>query len=103
MKIIVFILSLYLTALSAMPCSDGEDLPQGVDKEISHAEKSGHADLCSPFCACACCGIHLLNYTPSHLFEAKPQSAATLGKTSRYKSTFISNYQQSIWQPPQLS
>ncbi|CAM3287985.1 hypothetical protein FLLO111716_01120 [Flavobacterium longum] len=105
MKLFVIILSFYFTALSALPCADGDNITATAKKEITNQEKHAddHQDLCSPFCVCACCGTYMLNYAPTLPFVAKPKSQVVTQAASLYKSTLVSSYQHSIWQPPQLS
>lgn len=103
-KLLTLILSAYFFALSALPCVDGNDV-NDLHGEISHStdDNKDHADSCSPFCVCACCGMTLSNYAPVYTFGVKVQTVPIIKAESQYRSDFISSYQQSIWQPPQLS
>ncbi len=61
-RIIAFILSIYILALNFTPCEDSVtvenefkvELSQNGDIDESHTD----IDLCSPFCQCNCCQIH---------------------------------------------
>lgn len=58
MKILALILSVYVIALTAMPCSDDGVVDnkslniEVVQQSQTHSED---IDLCSPFCFCNCC------------------------------------------------
>ena len=61
MKILSFLLAIYITSLAIVPCTDG--MPQSIadlSVEISSChndhDHSGHKDDCTPFCICICCG-----------------------------------------------
>ena len=107
MKWIAIVLSLYLTVLSNMPCADVE-VGSAMHKTAQFSSEANHShdkdnDLCSPFCACNCCGAQILTfqYSVSYDFPA----AHTIISTSlpNYISVFTSNFYGSIWQPPQIA
>lgn len=60
MKIVAFILSIYILALNCSFCEDNSVINDEVKIEISQHSDGGHndSDLCSPFCQCHCCQIH---------------------------------------------
>ena len=71
MKYIAFILSLYFLGLNFTPCNDEvtviscSSIKSEVIAQID-SETSGHCDgekedLCSPFCKCHCCHVHVIN------------------------------------------
>ncbi|GAA3788890.1 hypothetical protein GCM10022271_21780 [Corallibacter vietnamensis] len=65
MRILAFILSTYILALNFAPCEDSV-LVDDIKTEISqHAdldhEHNDVSDMCSPFCQCHCCHIHVTN------------------------------------------
>ena len=59
MRYLAIILSIYSLLLTVVPCSDAHSTVQKSD--VSEMVQSTdnvndvHLDLCSPFCACACC------------------------------------------------
>ena len=70
MKLLALILSFYVIALTAIPCSDF----RAVDTEsisIENIQESGdhsvEIDLCSPFCFCNCC--QMLDQPDLHSFS----------------------------------
>jgi hypothetical protein len=108
MKLLYFLLSVYLVALSCLPCADMEvNCAADSAKNLgANHEKQSHeegSDLCSPFCVCNCCGAQFVTFqtTPSIDFPTVTTVIAT--KESIYKSTFTSNFYGSIWQPPKIS
>src|SRR3970040_664687 len=101
------ILSIYLTALSFLPCADLEvNSVVHTSKELSsYKENHSHnkeKDLCSPFCSCNCCGVQILSHFPIN-FDFPLISTVIKTKEPFYKSIFASNFFGSIWQPPQIA
>ena len=73
MKWIAILLSIYLMALSNMPCADME-VNSAAHKTAQFSSEANHShdkdnDLCSPFCACNCCGAQVLSYQTSQSIE----------------------------------
>jgi len=107
MKWIAILLSIYLVALSNMPCADME-VDSAVHKTAQFSSESNHShdkenDLCSPFCACNCCGAQVLSYQTSEIFEF-PVAFKMISKAlPNYNSVFASTFYGSIWQPPQIA
>lgn len=54
-----FLFCVYFTLLVFVPCSDAHALESESSFVTLHASAHSctHADNCSPFCACACCGL----------------------------------------------
>jgi hypothetical protein len=105
MKIFVFIVSVYIMALSVMPCLDsftceGEKSSATISGIHDHSEDEG--DLCSPFCICSCCGCSFVGVNIPVFFS---QSLKTVEQRINvpYYSQFNSSYYHSFWQPPKLS
>ena len=107
MKIINLLLSIYLVALSCLPCADSEVVSSAASSEVAtHQEEHSHdkdTDLCSPFCVCNCCGVHVLSYAPQLLFEPAPLAVLLSQKEVFYISPTFSSFYGTIWQPPQLA
>jgi hypothetical protein len=57
MRLLAILLSLYAFLLSATVCADDGCAGKGaiMDTVTATAPHADHVDLCSPFCACACC------------------------------------------------
>ncbi len=113
MKIIVYILSIHMIALSLIPCGDGGGDIVEIAKhffEIEHTHSTDHKehskgcgdDTCSPFCICSCCSSGI-DYPKNSSLQLKPLSL--LVKTiPSFISTFLpSSYNNAIWQPPMFS
>ena len=68
MRIIAFILSFVVLALTAVPCIDKLEenclQKQEVSQEASHSHQDG-LDHCSPFCTCQCCQVSF--FVPAHI------------------------------------
>ncbi|KIO51698.1 DUF6660 family protein [Flavobacterium hibernum] len=107
MKWITIILSIYLMALSNMPCADMEVNSAAhkvaeFSSELNHTHDKSN-DLCSPFCACNCCGAQVLSYQTSEIFDFPVAFSIISIQLPTYKSVYTSNFFGSIWQPPQIA
>lgn len=105
MKLLTFLLSIYLVALSCLPCADMEaDSTTSKETASNHEDHSHNEnDLCSPFCVCNCCGAQFASFTTTIYFDIPTITTAIETKESIYKPIFTSNYYGSIWQPPQIA
>ncbi|MGH2665969.1 DUF6660 family protein [Flavobacterium sp.] len=107
MKWFITILSIYLIALSCLPCADMEvnslahsKIDITADNDNHNHEKS--SDMCSPFCNCNCCGVTFLSFQPTIAYDCPIVSSIIETSSPSYQSVFISNFYGSIWQPPQI-
>lgn len=105
MRFLSFILSLYVLALSVVPCLD--DASYDVNSfgvEISHTshdhnhDNSNESDLCTPFCTCACCGSLITVPAVQEVVEAKVMLSATYLFTHNLDYSFT--YTKGVWRPP---
>lgn len=110
MKLLNHILSIYLVALSCLPCADMEAKSaahKAVEITSNHDEKSHNHDkendLCSPFCSCNCCGSQIVSYFKITTFSFNIVSKNIRTQLPSYTPKFISNFYGSIWQPPQIA
>ncbi len=105
MKILAFILSLYILALNLTPCEDSVEVDV-IDSKIEMTqngdinESHSDLDLCSPFCQCQCCHIHTTTSSPSDfvLVLNKISTEIILHFDSLGKDIHIS-----IFQPPKYT
>lgn len=113
MKLIIHIFTLYLLALSLVPCGDGGGgIVEMINDvfEIEHEHMTDHEqhsqgcndDACSPFCICSCCSTVM--DSPVKL----PLTLKALVPTPEAQPFFIPHilhfsFKYSIWQPPKLS
>lgn len=109
MKTFAFILSLYILALSIVPCGDGmlhgeeehnhtTEVATG-DNEHNHSE---HKDHCTPFCVCACCGTMIAMPTIHAVSFAKEIQTANAFQF-HYTFNYSFDFSKGIWHPPSLS
>ncbi|MDZ7614743.1 MAG: DUF6660 family protein [Flavobacteriaceae bacterium] len=110
MKLVTYIISIYLIALSCMPCVDMEvNSAEHKKNEITsnHNEKSSDHDkennLCPPFCSCNCCGSQTVSYFKITSFSFLIVTKKIKTQLPSYTSKFASNFYGSIWQPPQIA
>lgn len=109
MKISSVVLSIILFVLSCLPCADADkDVVYDTNGKVvaerhDDHSKELHNDLCSPFCICNCCGVQILNFTPTLTFNITDIPADYITKLEiTYKPQFASMFSGSIWQPPQI-
>ncbi|RZJ65215.1 MAG: hypothetical protein EOO50_14655 [Flavobacterium sp.] len=62
-----------------------------------------HADQCSPFCVCNCCGAQILTFENIQTFQAAIILEIAIRQEIHYTSPFASSFSGSIWQPPQIA
>jgi len=113
MKIATNIFTIYMLALSLVPCGDGgggileiANHLFGVEHEhvSDHEQHSNNCgdDYCSPFCICSCCSSAL--DTPAKLPFLVETLTPVPGTNPSFIPNFIlSNHNPFIWQPPKLS
>ncbi|MCE7068516.1 DUF6660 family protein [Dyadobacter sp. CY326] len=105
MKYLIVILAFYMLTLALLPCGDKVECIDNERYETTfndndHPDHDGHAENCSPFCICACCG-QMLNIFTAYHFDIKPTFAAVTSR-SLYADPYFKIIPQSIWQPPKL-
>ena len=87
-----------------MPCLDADtctDETLSMSSEHDHSQDEG--DLCSPFCTCTCCGcVGFVACTPVFFSDDVDKNINSLVLIAPYKSTFVSSYFYSFWQPPKI-
>jgi hypothetical protein len=91
--------------LALLPCGDEVECVDSDRYEISftnnnHQDHANHAENCSPFCICACCG-QVLNVASAYHFNVKPRTPIGRNLIS-YSDPYFEIIPQSIWQPPKL-
>jgi hypothetical protein len=98
-KALIFIFTLYLTALSVYPCYEDECLDEiSMTCNAGQDDHEKEADLCTPFCISACCSIY---YTPQ--FDCVLVFLKSMPENSTYIVTVTPQVVISIWQPPKLA
>ena len=108
MKFLNIILSIYLVALSCLPCADMEVNSAGHSLVAHQLEQDSHShdkenDLCSPFCVCNCCGSQIVSFFKVETVSFTVVSKSIKTQLPTYKSILTSNFYGSIWQPPQIA
>ena len=105
MKIFAFILSLFFMVLTLVPCND---VAKGLGEKVCLAEdihleqsQDQHADLCTPFCVCNCCGISMIVLQITKLL---PEKIVVLIKDILPEKNY--NYAlldaAGVWHPPKI-
>ena len=113
MKLTIHIFTIYMLALSLVPCGDGGG---GIVEIVNHffgvehqhiSDHDQHSngcgdDTCSPFCVCSCCSISI--DVPTNIAFTDKHILIVSQKSPFYTSNFYpSGYDASIWQPPRRS
>ncbi len=105
MRIIAYILLLCLAILTVVPCADGI-LFSDTDSEVliteSSPHHSDHADMCTPLCVCACCGVSITLPSNKIMVEEEPIVIPTQYIFS-YEFEYSFDYIKRVWHPPNLS
>lgn len=106
MKTLSFFLTVSILVLSCLTCGDVTELQTIDGARISYSSVNNNqnhtdTDYCSPLCTCNCCGQPLaFNLKSITIKILKP--ALKTQKIIGYKEQFVSDFPQSIWQPPKL-
>lgn len=110
LKIVHFILTIYLLGLSLMTCSDAEIHSSAPNSgfELAHDGEGTHShnkegDMCSPFCSCACCGVQIVNNMTVLNLNFPVLTEQPVPQIPHYTPVFASSFSGSIWQPPQIN
>jgi len=105
MRLLTYILSLYILVLMVIPCLDAPEFSgcgnvHLTQKTINTTQELPDVDFCSPFCVCSCCVSSISNQEVLHIdFTCNSFSPVQYPK---YTSAFSSFNFASIWQPPKL-
>ena len=105
MKFLAFSLSLFFMVLTMVPCSDAA---KGLGEKVCLAEnvhleqgQDQHADLCTPFCVCNCCGMSM---TVMLLKKLLPEKIALLikGTLPEKNYNYAVLHTVGVWHPPKI-
>ncbi|WP_242203620.1 DUF6660 family protein [Aestuariivivens insulae] len=103
MKILTTILAIYIFALNIVPCEDGVAISDEVKTELSQAIDHDHqhqdADLCSPFCQCHCCHIHVTHFNEVEYTLSNPLISC---EVFFHTEGLVKAFNNSVLQPPQV-
>jgi len=99
-KLFAALLAVFFSVLFTAPCNDAPGRST-THTTVSSKAAQTHADLCSPFCTCSCCGVQLAaadlrfyGFTP--IFQARYSEI-----TDSPREQFF-NIIYGIWQPPKI-
>ncbi len=103
MKIIAFILSIYILALNFTPCEDNNAINDDIKVELSQNTDFDHnhnaLDLCSPFCQCHCCQISIAYF---NIEDITLVSNPISNKLFSHFDSLGEEISNSILQPPRV-
>ncbi len=89
--------------LSILPCSDGQNIEDHYQDEMSvnHNHQEDSDDSCSVACICNCCGI-AITYETLVSYDFILQLTISTELISSYQSHYRFDVHSNIWQPPQV-
>ena len=100
MRVISFILALFLFGTIFIPCTDSDENQIVKTELITDATQDSdiHFDFCSPLCSCHCCHSHVVTTMLSFDFNDYPVQQV-------YSNRPVSIMDQAFpfWQPPKIS
>jgi len=99
MKFIAAIFSIYILLLTGVPCADEHFADADstcVELPAQDDSHSDNADLCSPFCFCACCQI--LSFPEIH--DYRHISTLSFDLMPAYIEQNYFTLTSSFWRPP---
>jgi hypothetical protein len=101
MKILALILSIYVIALTAMPCLDNHATEiNSFSIEITNQNQyqTNDVDLCSPFCFCNCCQ----NLSLPTIVKNLQFNIVSIDLSRLFVEQSYPNPTKSFWQPPKI-
>lgn len=105
MRIWCLFMAFYVLSLNVLGCGDEMSIDncQFATETHVHLDQdshSTHADLCSPFCGCACCSIQTTS--PSNPIALEFFNIVTYPETVERYIFSVSEFRHSFWQPPKI-
>ncbi|HUM45753.1 MAG TPA: hypothetical protein PLD84_02420 [Chitinophagales bacterium] len=106
MKLFCYLFSIYILALSVVPCNDPHECENNGQLVFlsapDHSDHSHETESCSPFCICSCCGTQSISQFVQDCFGNNFPVTASKAH-SIYSSVFIVDFFAAIWQPPKIA
>lgn len=108
MKLLTYLMSIYIIILSVIPCNDRIAVSNVYDMaqtEVTTHTKhnTSHSDFCSPLCSCSCCQITIASMKFTRLVKTPKIIEANISKKIQFKENTIKNQLYAdIWQPPKI-
>ncbi|MFZ4861612.1 DUF6660 family protein [Sphingobacterium sp. Mn56C] len=122
MKWFTLILTVYLSALFLVPCSDASNRcsentmvgqlaqlqqlqpPEQLEQQQQqqHQHQDDRDDHCSPFCSCSCCGVTIQQGIFKYIEFKTPVQVFKITKLCMPDFSVPTTYNTSIWQPPRV-
>lgn len=100
MKIVGYILSLYLILLSTVPCCAFDDCPDDkTEQTTAHEKGDDGCGNCSPFFSCEGCSTATINFHTSEI-EIIPLQLSTVH--TFHREPHLPRVDYDFWQPPKI-
>lgn len=102
MKVICFLLSIWIVFCAGRPCADRSSVcsaekAQMASVHMPHTDQEADTDLCSPFCVCYCCAVSTALPKGFH-FAIKTDILPVPPNT--FICPPVRDYHNACWQPP---
>ena len=103
LKNVALILSIFFLVLSVKPCSDGANIDDKHQDEITvnHNHQEDSDDSCPVTCICDCCGM-AITYESIKTYDLKITREISTKLISTYHLSYSFKLLSNIWQPPQI-
>ena len=116
-RLLLPLFAAYVLCLALVPCSDiGLHAPEAAFATVTDSPGSGnqdapcdeapadgdHHDECTPFCACACCGVHVVVTPRHHLPISQVAVAQATVRPMSAATAWSSRFLGSVSQPPRV-
>lgn len=110
MRLVSFVLGLYLCLMALYPCNDRETCAD--DARISrlsvpvaantddHEHSGSEHDLCTPLCICSCCTTFIQLVYALELPRPLPYHGCVV--LTRYSENVVADNSYVVWQPPRI-
>jgi hypothetical protein len=100
LKIVAVILSLYIIALTMVPCVDNHLTGSEAATELCQKNNDSDIDLCSPFCTCDCCGT-IISFELLVFFNSITVTPSV--QKFYFRTPDVTEIAIAFWQPPRIS
>ena len=107
MKSLVFILAVYLLALSIMSCVDSYNKNSNYTSTkgvvLKGDKQTDQNEICSPFCTCHCCNIPSYSTVENFAIKVNKPTINLLHGYYIQNFSISSNFHGNVWQPPRVT
>lgn len=106
MKYFWLLFSVFLCSLLVYPCSDSSECETKTELSKTNTPQKNHPETehCTPFCACACCGVpSLQNHLSFTIFKKRLSPSEKEKQLNFHSFCYEDKMGSKIWQPPKIA